>query len=101
MNWRSITYYFGLIVGLLVFIFYHEVPKKDLAHGNGRTLLQLRIIALDDENKSLKMVDEDEKEDESQVELTAEEIEERFRKLKEELSLQLKENQEELDKENK
>ena len=98
--WRSITYYFGLIVGLLVFIFYHEVPKKDLAHGNGRTLLQLRIISLDNETKSLKMADEDEVEDETQNELTAEEIEERFKKLKEELASQLEENQSELEKEN-
>lgn len=92
--WRGITYYLGLIIGFFVFIFYHEAPKKEYLHGNSKTLLQLRIVTLDDENKTLKMAEDDEVEQEEEVVLTPEEIEMRFKKLKEELAHQLKTNEE-------
>ena len=92
--WRSITYYLGLIIGFIIFMLYHEAPKKDYMHGNSKTLLQLRIVTLDSENKTLKMVDDDEEIDEK--ELSSEEIETRFNQLKEELLEQLKEQEESL-----
>lgn len=99
--WRAITYYLGLILGFLVFIFYHESPKQESLHGNGKTLLQLRIVTLDEENKTLTMADDDEDEPTDEVELSPEEVEERFKKLKEELAHQLKKNEDSLDKEEK
>ena len=92
--WRSITYYLGLIIGFIIFMLYHEAPKKDYMHGNSKTLLQLRIVTLDSENKTLKMVEDDEEIDEN--ELSSEEIEARFNQLKEELLDQLKEQEESL-----
>lgn len=92
--WRSITYYLGLIIGFIIFMLYHEAPKKDYMHGNSKTLLQLRIVTLDSENKTLKMVEDDEEIDEK--ELSSEEIETRFNQLKEELLDQLKEQEESL-----
>lgn len=92
--WRSITYYLGLIIGFIIFMLYHEAPKKDYMHGNSKTLLQLRIVTLDSENKTLKMVEDDEEIDEN--ELSSEEIETRFNQLKEELLDQLKEQEESL-----
>ena len=94
--WRGITYYFGLIVGLLVFLLYREVPKKESLHGNARTLLQLRIVELDNEKKTLKMVEDDEEEEEV---ISVEEIEARFKKLREELALQLQTNEQSVDEE--
>ena len=99
--WRAITYYLGLILGFLVFIFYHESPKQESLHGNAKTLLQLRIVTLDEENKTLTMADDDEDEPTDEVELSPEEVEERFKKLKEELAHQLKKNEDSLDKEEK
>lgn len=87
--WRAITYYFGLILGLIIFVTYREAPKKEYLHGNSKTLLQLRVVTLEDEKKTLEMVEEEEYEEV----LTPEMIEERFRKLKEELSSKLKENE--------
>ena len=75
--WRSITYYLGLIIGFIIFMLYHEAPKKDYMHGNSKTLLQLRIVTLDSENKTLKMVDDDEEIDEK--ELSSEEIENMYK----------------------
>ena len=92
--WRSITYYLGLIIGFIIFMLYHEAPKKDYMHGNSKTLLQLRIVTLDSENKTLKMVEDDEEIDEN--ELSSEEIEARFNQLKKELLDQLKEQEESL-----
>lgn len=91
--WRAITYYFGLFVGFFVFVFYRESPKQESIHGNEKTLLQLRIVTLDNENKTLKMVDDDELEPSDEEALSPQEIEERFNKLKKELSKQLQENE--------
>lgn len=96
--WRSITYYFGLIVGFVIFMLYHEVPKKEYLHGNEKTLLQLRIVTLDNNSKTLKMAEDDEAEESEEI-LTIEEIEKRFLKLKEEIQDQLKEKEEEMIKE--
>ena len=68
---------------------------------NAKTLLQLRIVTLDEENKTLTMADDDEDEPTDEVELSPEEVEERFKKLKEELAHQLKKNEDSLDKEEK
>ena len=68
---------------------YREAPKKEYLHGNSKTLLQLRVVTLEDEKKTLEMIEEEEYEEV----LTPEMIEERFRKLKEELSSKLKENE--------
>ena len=98
--WRSVTYYIGLLIGFIVFLLYHESPKKESIHGNEKTLLQLRIVALDNENKTLKLLEEEEIVQEEE-DYSPEMIEERFKKLKEELSLQLKNNEESLNKESK
>ncbi len=99
--WRSVTYYIGLLIGFVVFLLYHESPKKESLHGNEKTLLQLRIVALDNENKTLKLLDKEELEPTDEEYLSPEEIEERFKKLKDELSSQLKNNEESLEKESK
>ena len=98
--WRSITYYMGLIIGFVIFLLYHESPKKESIHGNAKTLLQLRIVTLDDNSQTLKMADDDDIE-ETEDTLTPEEVEERFAKLKEELSKQLERNNDSSEEENK
>lgn len=97
--WRAITYYLGLILGFIIFIAYRESPKAESIHGNEKTLLQLRIVSLDNEKKTLKLLEEDDYNEEET--LTPKEIEERFKKLKKELSKQLKTNQKSLDEESK
>ncbi len=90
--WRGITYYMGLIIGFVIFLLYHESPKKESIHGNEKTLLQLRIVYLDNESKTLKMMDDKELEPTDEEVLTPEEIEKRFKNLKDELSKQLIKN---------
>ena len=44
--WRGISYYFGLILGGIVFFSYHESPKKYAVLADTRTFIDLEIIAL-------------------------------------------------------
>jgi hypothetical protein len=91
--WRGITFYLGLLLGFIVFISYHESPKKDsFLHGDNRTLLELNIINLDNSKKEIAHKDD-------YVEprlLTVDDIEERFASLKEDLKAQLANNEQSL-----
>ena len=44
--WRGISYYFGLILGGIIFFTYHESPKKYAILADTRTFIDLEIIAL-------------------------------------------------------
>ncbi len=99
--WRFITYYIPLIVGFIVFLSYHESPKQESLHGSRKTMLQLQIILVNEE-KSLTIVDADElseKDKERFEDLTPENIDSHFEKVKEELLTQLQTNDKAVDKE--
>ena len=89
--WRSVTFYLGLIIGFIVFVTYRESPKKEsFLHGDNRTLLELEVINLDNERKKTLILNE-------YVEPTivsVEDIENRFKSLKEDLKKQLEKNEE-------
>ena len=94
--WRSVTFYLGLIIGFIVFVTYRESPKKEyFLHGDNRTLLELEVINLDNERKKTLILNE-------YVEPTivsVEDIENRFKSLKEDLKKQLEKNEEMVNKE--
>lgn len=91
--WRSITFYFGLIVGFIVFISYHESPKNDsFLHGDNKTLLELNIIHIDNEKKEKEETNIIKHHLEPEL-LTVDDIEERFASLKADLDDQLKKNE--------
>lgn len=89
--WRSVTFYLGLIIGFIVFVTYRESPKKEsFLHGDNRTLLELEVINLDNERKKTLILNE-------YVEptiISVEDIENRFKSLKEDLKKQLEKNEE-------
>lgn len=89
--WRSVTFYLGLIIGFIVFVTYRESPKKEsFLHGDNRTLLELEVINLDNERKKTLILNE-------YVEptiISVEDIENRFKGLKEDLKKQLEKNEE-------
>ena len=94
--WRSVTFYLGLIIGFIVFVTYRESPKKEsFLHGDNRTLLELEVINLDNERKKTLILNE-------YVEptiISVEDIENRFKSLKEDLKKQLEKNEEMVNKE--
>lgn len=87
--WRSITFYFSLIVGFIVFIVYRESPKKEsFLHGDNKTLLEIGVINLDNERRKTLVMNEYVEE-----EVSIEDIEKRFKSLKEDLKIQLNINE--------
>ena len=89
---RSITFYLGLIIGFIVFVSYRESPKKEsFLHGDNRTLLELDVIRLDNERK--KTITEKVEVEEPEA-LSIEDIENRFKLLKQDLQKQLDKNEE-------
>lgn len=102
--WRSVSFYLGLIIGFIVFVSYHESPKKEsFLHGDARTLLEINVINLDEDghvsekrikqNQSIMHI-------EPQM-LTIDDIEAHFAALKDDLYDQLSKNEESLFKEKK
>lgn len=88
--WRSVTFYLGLIIGFIVFVSYRESPKKEsFLHGDNKTLLELGVINLENERMKTLVMNEYVEE-----ELSIEEIETRFKALKEDLKTQLNVNEE-------
>ena len=93
--WRGITFYLGLIIGFIVFVSYHESPKKASLHGDAKTLLEINIIHLEEEKGEVI----EEKKSIMHIEpqlLTVEDIEAHFAALKNDLSHQLKQNEQTL-----
>lgn len=103
--WRGVTFYLGLIIGFIVFVSYHESPKKEsFLHGDSRTLLELQVINLDEHNNIItdKEPKTEEKERVVHIEpqlLTVDDIEAHFASLKQDLSKQLENNAKTLEKE--
>lgn len=102
--WRGITFYLGLIIGFIVFVSYHESPKKEsFLHGDSRTLLELQVINLDEHNNVI-LKNEIDKASSHHIEpqlLTVDDIESHFASLKNDLSKQLENNAKTLEKEEK
>lgn len=99
--WRFITYYTGLILGFLTFILYRGSPRKESLHGNDKTMLQLRIIMVNEE-KSLTMVDPEdaiESVNDDTEDITPQQIHDHFQHVKDELAKQLNKNDKAVDKE--
>ena len=95
LMWRGITFYLGLIIGFIVFVSYHESPKKASLHGDAKTLLEINIIHLEEEKGEVI----EEKKSIMHIEpqlLTVEDIEAHFAALKNDLSHQLKQNEQTL-----
>lgn len=89
--WRGVTYYLGLIVGLIVFVSYRESPKKEsFLHGDNKTLLELEVINLDNERRKTLVLNEYVEEELASIE----DIEKRFKELKNDLKSQLDINEE-------
>lgn len=95
LMWRGITFYLGLIIGFIIFISYHESPKKASLHGDAKTLLEINIIHLEEEKSEIIEKDKSIMHIEPQL-LTVEDIEAHFAALKEDLSHQLKQNEQTL-----
>ena len=88
--WRSVTFYLGLIIGFVVFITYRESPKgESFLHGDNKTLLELHVINLDNERRKTLILNEFVE----PVLLTVDDIENRFKVLKEDLQKQLDRNE--------
>ncbi len=86
--WRGFTFYFGLFLGAIVFFSYHESPKQEAYRANTRTMLELEIINLAEYRKN--------KTNEKEVKIEPireDQIEDHFKKLKEDLKDQLHENE--------
>lgn len=89
--WRFESFYFGLILGALVFIFYRESPKTEAIKADSRTILELEVINIKENQKLLN----NPRNDIPRAEIIHEdEIEEHFKSLKEDLKEQLKANEE-------
>lgn len=93
--WRSTSFYFGLIFGGLVLIFYHESPKLQTLHYSDRTLLEIQVIHLNSDCVK------DNKDDKTQELINIEDVEEYFAKIKNDLAKNLKANNRSLAKEEK
>ena len=91
--WRFATFYFGLLLGGLVVIFYHQSPKLETLHYSDRTLLEIQVIHLNDEytkeKNEVKMAEP----------IKMEEVESYFENIKKELASNLKANSRSLTRE--
>ena len=110
--WRFFTFYLGVFLGALVFIFYRGSPKKDAMSIDSRTLLDVEIMSLTQE-LHFEMDNMDSSMKESQTPRRGrkkyrptvmdeeESVEERIAHLKQELQSQFDSNEKILEKEEK
>ena len=94
--WRTVTFFFGLIFGGLVTIFYHESPKLQMLHYSDKTLLEIQVIHIDNEYKKYERTEEYVSEP-----IMIEDVTTHFEKIKEELEKQLQKNARSLSREEK
>lgn len=93
--WRFSGFYFGLIFGAIVFLCYHESPKLETLHYSSRTLLEIEVIHLNNEYRK------PETKDETVKTIEIKDVSNYFNQIKDELSENLKANNEAWEKEQK
>lgn len=86
--WRFVGFYFGLFFGAIVFLTYHESPKMETLHYSSRTLLEIEVIHLNNEYRSLEKKDSEKI---NNIEIG--DVSDYFNQIKDELSANLKANE--------